>query len=102
MNPAILSKNNIPICISSTNHKTAKEFWGNLRKAISHGLTEEEALQSLTLEPAKTIGVDNELGTLEKGKFASFIIYDGNPFKKEAKVLESWLMGKQTIYNQLP
>lgn len=102
MNPSILVQNNIPICITSTSSKNAKEFWGNIRKAIQYGLSEEDALNALTLQPAQTIGAEKIVGTLEKGKLASFIVYDGNPFESEVKVLQSWLMGEQTVFNTTP
>lgn len=97
MNPSILRKNNIDICFSSMNTKTAKEFWVNIRSAIDHGLAFEDALNALTSAPAKVIGAEDQMGTLEKGKLASFIIYNKNPFLEPAKILESWMLGKQNI-----
>ena len=97
MNPVILTQHGVNICFSSMNAKNAKEFWGNLRSAIQHGLSMDDALNALTLEPAKLIGVNNTMGSLEKGKFASFIIYNKNPFLESAKILETWMLGKQDI-----
>jgi imidazolonepropionase-like amidohydrolase len=95
-NPSILAKKNIPICLSSKGTKPA-DFWNNIRSAIKHGLTVEQALNALTLEPAKLLGAENLVGSLEKGKLASFMIYDKNPFTQKAALLESWLLGERTI-----
>lgn len=100
-NPRILNQNGVSICLSSMNQKSAKDFWQNLRSAIDHGLLESDALNSLTLEPAKTIGVEALVGTLEEGKLASFVIYDNNPFEQSATILESWMLGEQKIYSSL-
>lgn len=101
-NPGLLARNNVPFAITAKDTKTAKEFWENLRKAISNGLSAEDALNALTLSPATVLGMDSLVGSLEKGKYASFIIYDGNPFTKPCQLLESWLMGDRTIFNDLP
>jgi imidazolonepropionase-like amidohydrolase len=101
-NPGVLSRNGIPFSITSNNTKNAKEFWSNLRKAIANGLSSDQALNALTLSPASIIGMDSLVGSVEGGKYASFIIYDGNPFEKECKLMESWLMGERTVFNDLP
>lgn len=97
-NPAILVENGIPICITMDGHKTSKEFWDHLRDAIQHGLSSSEALKALTLNPAKLIGVDSKLGTLETGKIASFTVYSSNPLEDDATVLlETWSLGERKI-----
>ena len=99
-NPSILIKNGLKVAISSENTKDQKEFWNNLRKAISHGLTIEQALNALTLSPAKSIGVDTQIGSLEPGKIASFMIYDEDPFEKKGNVIESWSLGKRNVHTR--
>lgn len=101
-NAAILNRNGINICITSHGTKNSKEFWSNLRKTISFGLDEEDALSALTVNPSKLIGIDSILGTLEKGKLASFMIYDKNPLEEDATLLEAWNQGERTVLNTLP
>lgn len=96
-NPAILRKNNISFAISSFGNKNDEEFWKNLRKAIANGLNPADAMYALTVEPAKLLGIDQEFGTLEKGKKASFMIYDGNPFTTSASLLDAWILGEQHV-----
>lgn len=102
LNPGILARRGISISITSEGSKNEKEFWANLRKAIEFGLTQEQALAALSLTPAQTLKIDHLVGSLDDGKIASLMIYDGNPFEKEAKLLESWLMGEPTIHSELP
>ena len=99
MNPAILSQNSIPFCLSSDGIKASADFWVNLRKAIKLGLSESNALKALTVTPANLSGYSAQTGTLEEGKYASFIVYSKNPLQEEAQVLESWSMGRQTVIN---
>ena len=102
MNPMLLKHKGVNICITSTDHKTSEDFWSHLRAAIKHGLTESEALEALTTMPAITIGAEKIVGTLEAGKLASFIVYDKNPFIESAQMMESWMVGKQTIHKTSP
>ncbi len=96
-NPHIMKVNNVPFCFTSDGQKTPEGFWKNIRKTIERGLTAEDALAALTLNPAKLLKVDNEFGTLEKGKKASFAIYSADPFQSDAKLLEMWTLGEQQI-----
>lgn len=101
-NPKILAENNIPFCITYAGHKNAKEFWEHLRTALKHGLSPEKALEALTLQPAKSLGIERYVGTLEAGKKASFTIFDKDPLKEDAKLLETWLLGERSIHDKVP
>lgn len=46
--------------------------------AMAYGLTEEQAIATITYNAAKIIGIDDKIGTLEKGKDATLIISEGN------------------------
>ena len=48
---------------------------------VESGLTPFEALQTATINAAKSLHVDDQLGTLEVGKIASLIAVDGNPLE---------------------
>lgn len=49
--------------------------------AVKAGLDEMEALKSITINPAEIIGIDNRVGSIEVGKDADIVIFDGNPIK---------------------
>jgi len=61
--------------------------------AIRHGLTEQQALQAITLNAAKHIGVANRVGSIEEGKDADFVIWDGNPFDLATNVEQVFIDG---------
>jgi imidazolonepropionase-like amidohydrolase len=50
-----------------------------LRRFVAAGFTPMEALQTATLNPAKFLGRENELGTIEKSKVADLVLLDANP-----------------------
>lgn len=98
-NAAILSRAGVPFCLTAAGVEKSEDFWNNLRTAIQHGLSADDALAALTTVPAALIGCDSLLGTIEAGKLASFIVYDKNPLEEEAHIEHTWLMGKETLYH---
>jgi imidazolonepropionase-like amidohydrolase len=52
-----------------------------MRNLHEAGLTPMETIQSATLRPAQMQGVERDLGTVTKGKFADMIIVDGDPLQ---------------------
>lgn len=77
------------------------EFLKNLKKAIKHGLSEEAALKALTHTPAKMMGMSKELGNLNSGSVANFIITSGNIFGEKAKIHHNWVKGKAFVLKKL-
>lgn len=57
------------------------------------GLSENDALLSITLNPARHLGVDDRVGTLEEGKDADLVITDGSPLSMETKVHAVYIDG---------
>jgi imidazolonepropionase-like amidohydrolase len=60
------------------NDKPAEKFRTNLRKAVEAGLPADAALQALTLDAARILGVERQLGTVTPGKAAHLIVTDGD------------------------
>ncbi len=49
--------------------------------AAAHGLSKESALESITLAPAKILGISDRVGSIEVGKDADLALYDGDPLE---------------------
>jgi imidazolonepropionase-like amidohydrolase len=49
--------------------------------AAAHGLGPERALEAITLTPARMLGIDGRVGSLEIGKDGDLALYDGDPFE---------------------
>lgn len=54
-----------------------------LRHFIRLGMSKEEAIKIITYNNAKILGVDDILGSIEKGKWASLVVWNGDPFHIE-------------------
>lgn len=100
-NAAMLAQAGIEFAFTANGLKNKSDFLNNVRKTILYGLTEEAALKALTFSPAKMIGAGDITGGLDNGKVASFFIADGNIFKKETKILQSWVQGKSFVIKDL-
>lgn len=99
-NAAYLEKEKIRFAITASDNKSASEFYSSLRKAVKAGLSEKQALQSLTSVPAQMLGIADQSGSLKAGLKANFIITSGNILiDEEASVLENWVEGKQYVIN---
>ncbi len=100
-NPATLEKAGIKFAITSYGLQKATDFWTNLHTAIDNGLSEKQALNALTTVPAEMLGVADKVGTLAKGKMASFIITSDDLFKKENIIYENWIEGRQYVVTRM-
>ena len=62
--------------------------------ARANGLSQEEALAIVTTDAAKILGVDNRVGSLESGKDADVVLFDGDPFEYTSHVTGVIINGK--------
>ncbi len=64
--------------------------------AVGHGLTKAQALTMITINNAKILGIDKEVGTLEVGKHATFIVSEGDILDmRTAKVTQAFIKGAE-------
>lgn len=62
----------------------------------AHGLSKEEALQLITLNNAKILGIDNMVGSIAKGKQATFFISEGDALDMStSKITQAWIQGRE-------
>jgi imidazolonepropionase-like amidohydrolase len=62
--------------------------------ANANGLSFEDALATITINAARILGVDNRIGSLEEGKDADIVLFDGNPFEYTSHVCTVIINGK--------
>lgn len=98
-NPASLEKNGIQFALTASDLTNKADFWKNLRLALDNGLSQDQALRSLTEIPAEFIGLQERVGSLAKGKLANFIITSANLFEEDNVIYENWVQGKKFIIN---
>ena len=79
-NAAILAKNGVVTSINSDSDELIRHLYHEAAKTQKYGgLSDDEALAMITLNPAKQLGIDNRVGSLEEGKDGDVVIFDKHP-----------------------
>ncbi len=77
--PFLLQKAGVNFVINDDDAQTrGRNLMFNAGTAVTYGLTKEQALQSITLNAAKVLGVEKQTGSIEVGKDANIIISEGD------------------------
>ena len=63
--------------------------------AVREGLDPAAALRAVTLTPARVLGLDDRLGSLEPGKHATLCLWSGDPLDARSRVETAWIEGRQ-------
>lgn len=93
-NASILTKMGITTAINSDDAEMARRLNHEAAKTVKYGaLTEIEAWKTVTLNPAKMLHLDKQLGTIEKGKDADLVLWSDNPLSVYAKVEKTFVDG---------
>lgn len=96
--PTLLQKDSVLFCLQIEGDMEAMQS-RNLPflagTAAAYGLTKEQALQSITLNTARILGISDKVGSLEVNKIASVIVSDGDLMDmKTNKVIMAFINGK--------
>lgn len=93
--PAELYRAGVKFAFGSYSNEFSRNLPYQAATAVAFGLPYEEALKSITLYPAQIWGVDEQLGSIEKGKSADFILTDGDPLEVKTNVKRMFVKGKE-------
>jgi adenine deaminase len=79
-NAAILTRNGVTTSINSDDGELMRHLYHEAGKTQKYGaLSDDEALSLITVNPAKQLGIDSRVGSLEVGKEADIAIFKGHP-----------------------
>ncbi|MCZ2402153.1 amidohydrolase [Paenarthrobacter sp. Z7-10] len=63
--------------------------------AIKEGLDRDVALRSITIHPAKVLGLAHRIGSITEGKDADLVLWSGDPLDVMQRALQVWIGGRQ-------
>ncbi len=93
-----LSERGVPIALSGDGASSAEaRIAHQAGYAIRGGLSFEAALAAVTIGPAKMIGVDDRVGSIEVGKDADLVLWNGKPFEPTSAIVGVLLDGQLVI-----
>lgn len=95
--PYLLQKAGVLFALADNDGTTrGRNLMYNAGTAASYGLSKEEALSAITLNPAKILGIDNVTGTLEEGKDANIIVSEGDILDMEHSIVDvAFIQGRK-------
>ena len=96
-NAALMQKKGIVVSLNSDDAELMRHLNTEAAKAMKYGgVSENDALAMVTINPAKQLGIDRRVGSIEVGKDADLVIYDKYPLSDFAKVQKVLIDG--TVY----
>ncbi|WP_420635845.1 amidohydrolase family protein [Candidatus Palauibacter sp.] len=79
--PGVLHDAGVEIAFATFNSADSRTLPYEAANSVSWGLPQDAALEAVTLAPARVLGVDDRLGSLEVGKVGNLIVTDGDPLE---------------------
>ncbi|SEI84586.1 Imidazolonepropionase [Cyclobacterium xiamenense] len=93
-NAAILTKNGVITSINSDSAELIRHLYHEAAKTQRYGgLTDEEALALITINPARQLGIDRWVGSIEEGKQADLVLFNQHPLSIYAIPEMTWVDG---------
>ncbi|HMT08073.1 MAG TPA: amidohydrolase [Pyrinomonadaceae bacterium] len=94
-NAYILWKNGVVVSINSDSDERMRRLNLDAAKVMKYGgVPEQDALQMITINPAKQLGIDKRTGSIEVGKDADLVIWNGHPFSVYSRVDTTMIDGE--------
>jgi imidazolonepropionase-like amidohydrolase len=93
-NAAVMQAHGVRVSLNSDSDELARRLYWEAAKVVKYGgVSEDEALKMVTLNPAWQLGVEARVGSLEVGKDADVAIFSAHPFSPEARVEMTFVDG---------
>ncbi|MDQ8164768.1 MAG: amidohydrolase family protein [Gemmatimonadota bacterium] len=94
-NMALMSQRGVTVSVNSDSDERIRRLYQEAGIGVRYGnMSVNEALKMITLNPAKQLGVDKMVGTLETGKDGDIAVFSAHPFAAEAMVEYTIVDGK--------
>lgn len=93
-NAALLHRNGVNTGINSDDAEMSRRLNQEAAKTMKYGgLSAEEAWKMVTLNPARMLGLDHRIGSIEPGKDADLVLWNGDPLSIDSRVLRTYVDG---------
>lgn len=92
--PGILSKAGVEVCLQSDTFPPLAYFQAILCMAIKEGMDKNKALQAVTIVPSRVLGIEDRVGSIEKGKDADIVVWSGDPVEFYSRAVMTFINGK--------
>ncbi|MGH7504685.1 MAG: amidohydrolase family protein, partial [Longimicrobiales bacterium] len=94
-NMAIMSDRGVVVSVNSDSGERVRRLYQEAAMGMKYGgMSENEALKMITLNPAKQIGMEARVGSIDVGKDADLAIFNGHPFAPASRVEKTVVDGE--------
>jgi imidazolonepropionase-like amidohydrolase len=98
-NPGILARAGVRIAITTDHPVVPVNFLVHQATlAVKEGLDEDTALRSITVNPARIMGIDDRVGALKPGLDADVVIWSGDPLDVMSRALRVFVRGREVYH----
>jgi imidazolonepropionase-like amidohydrolase len=94
-NARILIEAGVVTALHSDNAEIASRMNWEAGKLLRTGLTEEQALSTVTNQAAEAMAIGDRVGSLEEGKDGDFVVWNGNPLSQFTRAEQTWVDGRR-------
>jgi imidazolonepropionase-like amidohydrolase len=95
-NAAIMTRKGVVVSLNSDSDELQRHLNLEAAKTMRYGgMTETQALAMVTINPAKQLGIDDKVGSIEVGKSGDLVLFDKHPLDNYSKVLKVWIDGEE-------
>ncbi|MBV9301825.1 MAG: amidohydrolase [Acidobacteriaceae bacterium] len=95
-NAAMMARAGVVVSLNSDSDELQRHLNLECSKVMRYGgLNETEALSMVTINPAKQLGIDDKVGSIEVGKSGDLVLFDQHPLSNYSKVLKVWIDGQE-------
>ena len=95
-NAALMTKKGVVVSLNSDSDELQRHLNLEAAKVMRYGgLNENEALAMVTINPAKQLGIDDKVGSIEVGKSADLVLFDKHPLSGFSKPQKVWIDGHE-------
>lgn len=91
---AALLEHRIPTALSAQELRDEDGLARQAMYALRFGVPLDDALRAVTATPAKMLGLEDDLGTIKRGKRADLVLWSGKPLAAESKPMMVWIDGE--------
>lgn len=95
-NASMMQKQGVLVTVNSDSADLARRLNTEAGKSTKFGgMSPEDAIKLVTINAAKQLRIDGKTGSLEPGKDADFVIWNGNPLSNYTRVNQTWIDGRK-------
>jgi imidazolonepropionase-like amidohydrolase len=100
-NTALLHEAGASVCLKSDSNELMRHLYQEAAKSIKYGgMTEAQALETITINGAKQLGLEKRIGTIEVGKDGDLAIFNGHPLNSFSRVEMALVEGEVYFQRQ--